>query len=117
MTTCAFVTDHHSDDTVTVHHGTPEPLTLCGFHAQPAWLPIVFHASTLVLRSGTGETFRPGDEGAHVMPWSEVCMHLGVAEKHTRFRVLSTGVQLLHNDGTRLSFAITHGEAGLYTCR
>lgn len=117
MNTCAFAATHHSDDTVAVHHGDPEPLLLCGYHAQPAWLDTVLRSRTLRLRDGDGNTYRPGDEGAHVLPWSEVCMYLGVAGKHMRFRVLAQGVQLLNEHGATFTAPITHGEAGLYTCR
>lgn len=117
MSTCTYVATHHSDDTVTVHHGTPAPMILCGFHAQPIWLDTVIRASTLVLRSDTGQTYRPGDTGEHPMPWSEVCMYMRVADKSMRFRVLAQGVQLLNEDGSRFSSPITHGEAGLYACR
>jgi hypothetical protein len=59
-----------------------------------------------------------GSEGAHVMPWSEVCVHMGVADKVMGFRVEGTPnremVQLLTPDGTPFSFPITPGEAGLY---
>ena len=27
---------NHSDDMVTVHSGLPEPIRLCGYHAQPS---------------------------------------------------------------------------------
>lgn len=64
------------------------------------------------------EIFEVGDEGADTMPWSEVCMHMRIADKVMRFRVVgSTGnemVQLLNEDGTPFSFPITPGEAGLY---
>lgn len=112
---CEFVTTrpNHSDDRVTVHHGTPEPLTVCGFHAQDCWLPVVLRTSTLVLTADNGETFRPGEEGVVTLPWSEACMHLGVAGEQMRVRVSGTGVQLLHPDGEVFSSPITHGEAGL----
>lgn len=34
--TCAYpsTSNNHSDDLVIVHHGCPEPVTLCGFHAS-----------------------------------------------------------------------------------
>ncbi len=57
---------------------------------------------------------KPGDVIRHRMPWSEVCMHLKVAEQVRSVRVLETGAQILNEDGTRYSFAINHGEAGIY---
>jgi hypothetical protein len=38
---CAYAAAHHSPDRVTVHHGTPVPTVLCGYHASPGWLPTV----------------------------------------------------------------------------
>ena len=117
MTDCTYVATHHSDDTVTVYHGTPEPTILCGFHAQPSWLDRVLASRTRVWRSASTDLeYRPGDEGSHPMPCSEVCEHLGVTDHVMRFRVLADGVQLLNADGSRFSFPITHGEAGLYLC-
>lgn len=34
MSCCAYPSANHSTDTVIVHHGCPEPVTLCGFHAS-----------------------------------------------------------------------------------
>jgi hypothetical protein len=48
------------------------------------------------------------------LPWSEVCMHLRVAEQVRDVRVLADGAQILNDDGTRFSFPVTHGEAGFY---
>ena len=48
------------------------------------------------------------------LPWSEVCMHMKVADKSMTAEILPTGVQLLNPDGSRFSAPITHGEAGLY---
>jgi hypothetical protein len=47
------------------------------------------------------------------MPWSEVCMHLGIADQHRSVRVLEHGAQVLNSDGTDYSFPILHGEAGI----
>jgi hypothetical protein len=42
VTDCAYAKGrHHSEDRVEVHHGTGKPVTLCGYHATPEWLPIV----------------------------------------------------------------------------
>lgn len=34
MSRCAYPSANHSIDAVTVHHGCPAPVTLCGFHAS-----------------------------------------------------------------------------------
>lgn len=57
---------------------------------------------------------KPGDVVQVRMPWSEVCMHLRVAEQVRRVEVLADGAQILNDDGTKFSFPITHGEAGIY---
>jgi hypothetical protein len=49
-----------------------------------------------------------------LLPWSEVCMHMEVADQVRSVLVTDTGAQLLNEDGTEGSFPITHGEAGLY---
>lgn len=52
------------------------------------------------------------------MPFSEVCMHLGVAGRPMRFRVVGAAgkemVQLLNADESPFSFPILPGEAGLF---
>lgn len=55
-----------------------------------------------------------GDKVKAIMPWSEVCMHLGIAGKTMTCEVLSRGVQLYDDKGEKFSFPITHGEAGFY---
>lgn len=55
-----------------------------------------------------------GDKIKAIMPWSEVCMHLGVAGKTMTCEILSRGVQLYDENGTKFSFPISHGEAGFY---
>lgn len=65
---------------------------------------------------------KPGEEGQSIMPYSEVCMHLRVAGKMMRFRLIENArdaryapsVQLLNPDGTELSFPIGAGEGGVY---
>lgn len=57
---------------------------------------------------------QPGDVVQQRMPWSEACMFLRVAEQVRGVQVLATGAQILNHDGTRYSFPITHGEAGIY---
>lgn len=59
---------------------------------------------------------RPGDFFAVTLPWSEVCMHMHVADRRM-LAELTTGtypaVQLWKDD-RRFSGPITTGEAGLY---
>ena len=57
---------------------------------------------------------KSGDVVRIMMPWSEACMYLNVAEKVRDVRVLDNGAQILNDDGTRYSFPITHGEAGIF---
>lgn len=56
---------------------------------------------------------KPGDVVRLRLPWSEVCMFMHVAEQVKDVRVLEDGAQILNEDGTRFSMAITHGEAGI----
>lgn len=49
------------------------------------------------------------------LPWSEVCMHMRVADQVRGVQVLTSGVQILNEDGSRFSFPVTHGEAGIYS--
>lgn len=58
---------------------------------------------------------RPGDVFTLKMPWSEVCMFMGIAGRERTVRLLPSGmVQLLDVNGEPYSFPITHGEAGVY---
>lgn len=67
---------------------------------------------------------RPGLVYAHVLPHSEVCMHMKVAGKVMAFKLIESvhknepwwqySVQLLRDDGTCFSGTITTGEGGLY---
>lgn len=54
-----------------------------------------------------------GDTVRVTLPWSEVCMHMRVAERSMLVRVEPNGAQLLNDDLTPFSFPITHGEAGI----
>lgn len=58
---------------------------------------------------------KPGDVVMVELPWSEVCMYMGVAGKVRRVQVRSNGAQILHESGTPFSMPISHGEAGIYT--
>lgn len=55
-----------------------------------------------------------GDRVFMTMPWSEVCMHLQVADRVKEVEVREHGAQLMQ-DGRVLSSPITWGEAGIYT--
>jgi len=56
----------------------------------------------------------PNQETILELPYSEVCMHLGVAGTRMRARLEPNGmVQLLDADGRAFSFPITAAEAGL----
>lgn len=57
----------------------------------------------------------PGTIVSLTLPWSEVCMHLKVAGQTRPVEVLATGAQILNEDGTKYSFPVTHGEAGIYS--
>jgi hypothetical protein len=57
---------------------------------------------------------QPNQETILELPYSEVCMHLGVAGTRMRARLEPNGmVQLLDTDGRAFSFPITAAEAGL----
>jgi hypothetical protein len=60
---------------------------------------------------------KPGESGRKVMPFSEVCMHIGVAGHEMDF-VLNEkvwpSVQLM-KDGQPYSSTITTGEAGVFS--
>ncbi|MGW0536334.1 hypothetical protein [Streptomyces sp. NPDC003032] len=55
-----------------------------------------------------------GDRVLKAMPWSEVCVHMQVADKVMEIQVRVNGVQLF-KDGEPFSFPIGWGEAGVYT--
>jgi hypothetical protein len=58
---------------------------------------------------------KSGDTVWLPMPWSEVCMHLRIADQLRNVRITSEGAQILNDDGTRFSFEITYGEAGIFS--
>lgn len=59
----------------------------------------------------------PGETVEITLPYSEVCMHMQVSGKRMAVR-LENGTtcmaQLLNDDGSNFSMAVTPGEAGLY---
>lgn len=57
---------------------------------------------------------KAGQKIKAIMPWSEVCIHLGIAGKTMTCEVLSRGVQLYDDKGEKFSFPILHGEAGFH---
>lgn len=56
----------------------------------------------------------PGTIVSVKLPYSEVCMHLKVAGQVRNVEVFNHGAQILNEDGSRYSFPITLGEAGIY---
>ncbi len=56
----------------------------------------------------------PGHRGSKRMPWSEVCIHMGVADQWMNFTVLADGTVQLFQDGRPFSAPILSSEAGLY---
>lgn len=57
-----------------------------------------------------------GEPFTHEMPFSEVCMSMGIAGKRMQVMVLPTGMaQLYTASGARFSFPVTLGEAGIYS--
>lgn len=56
-----------------------------------------------------------GEQVTHHMPFSEVCMHMGIAGKQMHCIMQDNGmVQLFDLEGDKFSFPITSGEAGFY---
>lgn len=55
-----------------------------------------------------------GDHFFATMPWSEVCLHLQVADKVMEVEVREHGAQLI-KDGKPFSAPISWGEAGIDT--
>ncbi|MEU1552205.1 hypothetical protein ABZ517_05710 [Streptomyces scabiei] len=55
-----------------------------------------------------------GDHIFVTLPYSEVCVHLGVADRVMEVEVREHGAQLM-KDGRPFSIPITWGEAGIYT--
>lgn len=57
---------------------------------------------------------KTGDKVLVQLPWSEVCMFMKVADQVRPVEILPDGAQIFNADGTKLSFPVTHGEAGIY---
>ncbi|MEV7870150.1 hypothetical protein AB0P17_29585 [Streptomyces sp. NPDC088124] len=55
-----------------------------------------------------------GDRGRSEMPYSEVCMDMGIAGQVLEIEVRQHCAQL-HKEGQPFSSPITWGEAGIYT--
>lgn len=66
--------------------------------------------------SGMARIYLCPGERAHVeLPYSEVCMHLGVAGRILPVELLENGmVQLYDGDDRKISFPITRSEAGFH---
>ena len=58
-----------------------------------------------------------GDRFMIELPYSEVCMHLGLAGKVRMIEIQADGAQILDQEGRPYSIPITWGEAGVYTSR
>jgi len=58
---------------------------------------------------------KPGDTVKVRLPWSEVCLYMHVAEQVRDVTILENGAQILNEDGTKFSFPVTHGEAGIFS--
>lgn len=58
---------------------------------------------------------KSGDVVRLQMPWSEVCMHLRVADQVRNVKVHDTSASILNEDGTAYTFPVTHGEVGIYS--
>ncbi len=69
--------------------------------------------------NGSRVYLQAGDVIRLRLPWSEVCMHMRVAGKPMNVQIVVEGTsavaQLLTDDGSRFSFPILLGEAGIYT--
>lgn len=63
------------------------------------------------------KTIAIGDTVTLELPWSEVIMHLGLADKIRPVQVLAGGAQVLNDDGTAYSFPVLWSETGIYTDR
>lgn len=67
------------------------------------------------MNSNTTQVLRLGDIVTRTMPFSEACMHMKVAGKVHSVLVTRDGAQILNHDGTKFSFEVALGEAGIYT--
>ena len=75
------------------------------------------------MAAGTGNGDRAylqaGDVVRVRLPYSEVCIHMRVAGKPMSVQIVQEGdtamAQLLSDDGSRFSFPILLGEAGIHT--
>ncbi len=56
-----------------------------------------------------------GDQVRLTMPWSEVVMHLRLADQAVEIEVLDGGMAQIWRDGRTVSFPVTWGEAGIYS--
>jgi hypothetical protein len=58
---------------------------------------------------------KPGETGRKEMPWSEVCIHMEIADKAFDFKFDEGGYMVqLYKDGREYAGMITYGEAGIY---
>jgi hypothetical protein len=62
-------------------------------------------------------SIRPGEYAMVEIGFSEAACHLGIAGKTMNVKLLDTPgnmAQVYNEDGSKLSFPITYGEAGIY---
>lgn len=64
--------------------------------------------------SETHNSYNSGDKVKVELPYSEVCMFMGLAGQVRTIEILDRGVQIYGEDGTKYSFPILHSEAGVY---
>jgi hypothetical protein len=59
---------------------------------------------------------RPGEDVTVMLPHSEVCLSMRVADRIARVRLEPSGrsAQIMFRDGRPFSFPVLRGEAGLY---
>lgn len=59
-----------------------------------------------------GSKIAAGERRTLVLPWSEVCMHMGIAGKTMQGESVGNGMVQLYDQDRPFSFPITEGEAG-----
>ena len=66
--------------------------------------------------TGTQTYLKPGQHVSIRLPWSEVCMHMRVADTVMDVELTEGPYPMaqLWKDGRRFSFPVTCGEAGIY---
>lgn len=62
----------------------------------------------------TRQYVRRGDIVMMTLPYTEVCISMRVAGQVRSVLVVADGAQILNNDGTKFSFPVSTGEAGIF---